>query len=243
MDMSKIPDKPQDIFDDLTKDYQKIFGSDLVSLILYGSAASGSYIKGKSDINLLVVVTSEAINQLENSLDTVKTWRNRRVAVPLFLTKDFIAKSLDCYPIEFLNIKNNHILIYGENVLAQINLAPEDLRLQIERELKGKLLLLRQGYLETEGDKSKLKQLISRSLTDFIFIFKAFIYFKQQSMPRSRRDTIKEMAKLVSFDTETFLLCVDIKEGIDKLSGKEVAGVFRKYLREVENICNIVDAL
>jgi len=63
--MSKIPDKPQDVFVPLTEDYKKVFGKDLISLILYGSAAGGSYVKGKSDINLLIIVTPEAINKLE----------------------------------------------------------------------------------------------------------------------------------------------------------------------------------
>ena len=70
--MSKIPDKPQDIFIDLADDYKKVFGSDLVSLIIYGSAAAGFYVKGKSDINLLVVLTQNGINRLEDAMDTVK---------------------------------------------------------------------------------------------------------------------------------------------------------------------------
>ena len=241
--MAKIPDKPQDVFVPLTEDYLKAFGKELVSLILYGSAAGGSYVKGKSDINLLVVLTPEAVNKLEDSLATVKNWKKRHVAVPLVMTKAFIDSSLDCYPIEFLNIKNNHILIYGENVLEQLNFKPEDLRLQIERELKGKLILLRQGYLETEGNARQLRQLISRSFTAFISIFNALLHLKQESASRQRRDTIKEVAKLFAVDAEVFLSCADIKEGVDKLSAEEVAGIFKKYLREVEKICNIVDGL
>jgi predicted nucleotidyltransferase len=241
--MAKIPDKPEDVFVPLTQDYQKVFGKELISLILYGSAAGGSYVKGKSDINLLVVLTAEAINRLEDSLATVKHWKKCRVAVPLVMTKAFIESSLDCYPIEFLNMKNRHILIYGENVLEQLNFKPEDLRLQIERELKGKLILLRQGYLETGGNARQLRQLISRSFTAFISIFNALLHLKQESAPRQRRDTIKEVAKLFAVDEEAFLYCADIKEGVDKLSGEEVAGVFKKYMNEVEKLCNIVDEL
>jgi hypothetical protein len=241
--MAKIPDKPQDVFAELTNDYQKALGKDLVSLILYGSAAGGHYVKGKSDINLLVAVTKEGIEKLDDSLDIYKKWKKSRVAAPLVMTKDFIESSLDCYPIEFLNMKNNHILIYGEDVLAPLNFKPEDLRLQIERELKGKLVLLRQGYLESEGDSRQIRQMISRSLTAFVSIFNALIYLKQGSTPQHRRETIKELAKLLTFDANVFLACVDIKEGMNKLSGKEIADVFKKYLCEVENICNIVDAL
>ncbi len=241
--MAKIPDKPQDIFVPLTQDFLKIFNKELVSLILYGSAASGHYVKGKSDINLLVVLTSTGMDKLADVLDTVQVWKKSRVAVPLVMTKTFIEKSLDCYPIEFLNMRNRHILIYGENVLEQLKFKPEDLRLQIERELKGKLILLRNGYLESGGNARQLKQLINRSFTAFTSIFNALLYLKQESAPHHRRDTIKEIAKLFTVDAGVFLSCADIKEGIDKLSGKEVEAVFKKYLQEVEKICDIVDAL
>jgi len=241
--MAKIPDKPQDIFVDLTGDYKKIFGKDLVSLILYGSAAGGHYVKGKSDINVLVVLTAETVNKLEESLEVVKRWRKRSVAVPLVMTREFIEKSLDCYPIEFLNMKNNHFLIYGEDVLTQLSFKPEELRLQIEKELKGKLILLRHGYLETEGSTKQLRQLIGRSLTAFVSIFNALLYLKGEAMPKHRRDTIKALAKVLSFDPEIFLRCVDIKEGADKLSGAEVAAVFKKYIQEVEKLCDVVDTM
>ena len=241
--MAKIPDKPQDIFVPLTQDFLKIFNKELVSLILYGSAASGHYVKGKSDINLLVVLTSTGMDKLADVLDTVQVWKKSRVAVPLVMTKTFIEKSLDCYPIEFLNMRNRHILIYGENVLEQLKFKPEDLRLQIERELKGKLILLRNGYLESGGNARQLKQLINRSFTAFTSIFNALLYLKQESAPHHRRDTIKEIAKLFTVDAGVFLSCADIKEGIDKLSGKEVEAIFKKYLQEVEKICDIVDAL
>jgi len=241
--MARIPDKPQDVFGPLTDDYIKVFGKDLVSLIVYGSAAGGFYVKGKSDINLLVVLTPEAVNSLEEVLPKVEFWRKRSVAVPWVMTKQFIAGSLDCYPIEFLNMQNSHIVIYGEDVLAPLKFKPEDLRLQIEKELKGKLILLRQGFLETEGNVKQLRQLIGRSIMAFISIFNALIYLKEASVPQKKRDTIKELAKLFTFDAELFLSCIDIKEGMDKFSAEELTGIFRRYLGEVENLCNIVDGL
>jgi hypothetical protein len=241
--MAKIPDRPQDIFVELTQDYLRIFGKELVSLVLYGSAASGSYIRGKSDINLLVVLTDAGIEKLADAVDMINGWKKRHVAIPLTMTKSFINSSLDCYPIEFLNMKNSHILIFGENVLGDLIFNPADLRLQIERELRGKLVLLRQGYLDVEGKPRQLKQLIGRSFTAFISIFKALLYLKHNAAPHDRRDTIKELADIFAIDAEVFMQCADIKEGKNNLSGSEIVNIFGKYVREVEKICNIVDAL
>jgi hypothetical protein len=241
--MAKIPDQPQDIFVPLTEDYLKTFGKDLISLMLYGSAAGGAYVKGKSDINILVVLTPEGINRLEDGFALVKNWRKRNVAMPRVMTKAFIESSLDAYPIEFLNMKNNSILIYGENVLESLVFKPEDLRLQIERELKGKILLLREGYLESEGSARPVRQLINKSLTAFVSIFNAMLYLKQAKAPRNKRETIKEINKIFTLDAAVFMLCFDIREGVDTLSGKEVIDVFKNYLREVEKACDIIDGL
>jgi predicted nucleotidyltransferase len=241
--MTKIPESPQDIFVPLTQDYRKVFGNDLVSLILYGSAASGHYVRGKSDINLLVVLTEAGMDKLADVLDTVSAWRKRHVAVPLVMTRNFIECSLDSYPIEFINMVNSNILIYGENVLAPLVFNPDDLRLQIERELRGKLILLRQGYLDAQGKPRQLKQLIADSFTAFISIFKALLYLKHEKAPHSRREVIKEVGDLLSIDLSVFMQCADIKEGGDHLSSAEVIDVFKKYLREVNNLCNIVDCL
>ena len=241
--MAKIPDQPKEVFVSLTQDYLKIFGSELVSLIVYGSAAAGSYVKGKSDINLLVVLTNAGKNRLDAAFERVKYWKKRKVATPLVMTKEFIETSLDSYPIEFLNMKNSHILVYGENVLANIAFKPEDLRLQIEREIKGKIILLTQGYLETEGSARQLRQLIRNSFTAFVSIFNALLFLKQGKAPQARRETIKEACNLFSLDATVFELCSDIKEGKDKLANKEIINIFKKYLREVEKIGSIVDQL
>jgi len=240
--MTKIPNRPQDIFVPLTQDYLKVFDRELVSLILYGSAAGGSYIKGKSDINLLVLLTPAGLEKLADLVNVVHSWKKRRVAVPLVMTKDFLLAALDSYPIEFLNMKNSHILIYGENILETLNFKPEDLRLQIERELRGKLILLRQGYLEAEGKPRRLKALIGHSFTAFISIFNALLYLKQGKAPQERRGTIQEVGSLFAVDTAVLNMCADIKEGSDRLSGEETVNIFHRYMQEIDKVCRIVDS-
>jgi hypothetical protein len=239
--MAKIPDQPQDIFELLKHDSLSAYGNDLVSLMLYGSAAAGAYVKDKTDINILLVLTQEGIGRLDACLPLVKNWRKRNVAVPLLITKEFIASSLDAYPIEFLNMKNNSILIYGENVLEPLSFKPDDLRLQIERELKGKILWLREGYLASEGSARQIRELIVRSLTAFVSIFNALLYLKTGEAPHVRHETMKQMAGGFGLDASVFESCMMIKDGTDQFSGAEVVKVFKKYLQEAGKVCHQVD--
>jgi len=113
--MAKI-NKPEEMFSNITEDYKKIYGDDLTSIILYGSAAGKDYRPGKSDLNFIIVLSEEAIDRLGEAVETVSRWRKKNVATPLFMTKSYISSSLDSYPLEFLNMRNGYVLVYGEDV-------------------------------------------------------------------------------------------------------------------------------
>ena len=234
---------PEEIFSEITDDFKKVFGEDIISIILYGSGAGDDYIPEKSDLNFLVVLSEEGIDNLDLVIDTVSRWRKKHVATPLFVTKTYINSSLDSYPIEFLNMQQNHITVFGEDVLKELSLEPSLLRLQCERELKGKILHLREGFLETEGKEKRIRALIKISLTAFISIFKALLYLEEVKIPNSRREVIKFVAEEFGINSDVFLKCVDIKEDKGNFSSSEINEIFKAYLTEVKRLSEIVDKL
>lgn len=241
--MAKISKDPKEIFDAITNDYKDIYGGDLVSIILYGSAASGNYIPKKSDINFLIVLTEEGINQLKKSFKTVEKWHKRKVSIPLFLTKSYISTSLDSFPIEFLTMQKSYQLVFGEDVLKELSFNKDHLRLQCERELKGKLLQLRQVYLESSGKTRNLKYIIENSLTAFISIFQALIYLKNKDVPSDKRMVIAQTSKEVGIDEQVFLNLLKVKEGTVKLSSEAMKALFEDYIKEVRKLSSTVDQL
>lgn len=241
--MARIPQSPEEIFPAITDDFKGIFGKDLLALFLYGSGAVGDYIPGKSDINFLIILTGEGMGHLDKAIDTVARWRKRKVATPLFMTQDEMTSSLDSYPIEFLNMKANHVLVYGEDILNRISLKASLLRLQCERELKGKIFHLRSGFLETEGQAKRIRGLIKISLTAFISLFKALLFLKGIDIPPGRRDIIRAVAREYSVDPDIFLTCTDIKEGVDGVAASDMRAVFEAYLKEITKLSQVVDRL
>ncbi|MDQ5985354.1 MAG: hypothetical protein CSYNP_01063 [Syntrophus sp. SKADARSKE-3] len=241
--MAKIPDKPEDIFEELTADYRRVFGAGLVSITLYGSGAGGAYVAGKSDLNFLIVVKDEAMNLLPRTLDIVAKWKKRRVAVPHIMTRKYILSSLDVYPIEFLNMQLQHVLVYGEDVLGDLSFKGEYLRLQLEREFKGKLLHLRQGFLETEGKDKAIRNLVRASLTAFLSAFKALLRLKDLDIPRDRALLIAAVEEAYGINREVFAKCLDIREGRDSLSKSEIAATFMAYVGEIARLCDEIDEI
>lgn len=241
--MAKAPKKPEEIFSEFTADFQKIFGAHLISISLYGSGAREDYSPEKSDLNFLIVLSEEGIGDLKMVHAVLPKWRKRRVAIPLIMTKAFILSSLDSYPIEFLNMKRHYVPVFGEDVLKELTFNRSSLRLQAERELKGKILLLRARYLETEGKEDRIKDLIRESITAFVSIFNALLYLEGVDIPKGRSEVVRAVSGTFSVNAEAFLKCVEIKEGRKTFPSLEMEGIFENYLRELVVLSDMVDRM
>ena len=226
----------------LADDYRNVFGDDLVSVILYGSSVTKEYDPNKSDLNFLIVLSEEGIERLHLAHELVARWRKKKVGTPLFLTKEYIDFSLDTFPIEFLNIKRNHQVIVGEDVLAGISFKREFIRMEGERELKGKLLLLRQRYVETRGKRKVLKELISASLPTFIFVFKGLLYLLDKEVPETKEQTITILSQELKLDQELFTSLLQLEAGTFKYSRQELGDLFKRYLKEIRRLALLMDS-
>ncbi len=241
--MGRVIKHPQDIFAEITADLNKAFGKDMLSLGLYGSGADGTYIPGKSDLNFLVILTDEGMKDLERAMEIVKKWRKRRVATPLFLTKNYVLSALDSFPAEFYGIRRNHILVYGEDFVSELSFEACDLRLQLERELKAKILHLRQGFLESGGREKDLRHLISISLKAFISLFRALLFLKCCAVPVEKRDIIRTTVRSFLLDESIFDKCLDVSEGKDRFSSGDICSLFKAYMEEIDKLSDLVDRM
>ena len=241
--MGKIPRDPKEIFPEIIADYKGIFGDDLVSIILYGSGAGSSYRPGKSDINFMIVLTEGGIERLDLAFEMVKKWAKKKVATPLFLTEGYIETSLDVFPIEYLTFQKNYVLAHGRDVLKDLAFDLELVRLQCEREIKGKLLLLREAYLETAGKGKPLKELVANSIPALTAIFEALLYIKGKEIPRERKKIIRVTTETFNLDRAVFEALFELKGQDTKLGDKETLALFKDYLREMRKLCGLVNTI
>jgi predicted nucleotidyltransferase len=241
--MPKFPKNPEQVFQEFTSDYRKIFGEDLIAIILYGSAARGEYVPKKSDINFLIILSDNGIKNLRSVLPLIPKWKKKNVSTPLILTEKYIQSSLDSFAIEFLTMKQNCRVVYGEDIFEKIEIKPEHLRLQCEREMRGKLLHLREGYLNTNGKPAQLIRLISRSLSAFSSIFSALLSLKNEEVPGSKRDIFKKTAEVFMLDHSIFEKVLELKNAKSKLKKEQLYGLMEQYIEQIEKLTDITDQL
>ncbi len=241
--MPRIPDSPDQIFDTFTQDVQRIFGKDLVSIVLFGSGARGQYVPKKSDINFMVVLTQAGIERLNEALEIVDKWRKVNVAVPLYLTGKYIETALDTFPIEFLDMKHFHKLVYGEDLLANIEIDKDDLRQQIERELRGKLIQLRGSFLSTGNNREALHDMLSASVTTFVSIFEGLLHLKDAPLPNAKGQVLVKTAELFGLDPAPFASLMNIKAEEWRGSKVQLQDVAMAYIGEIKKLVEIVDKM
>src|SRR4030067_1600586 len=140
-----------DVLTSLIDDVSLLCKDNVISVYLYGGAAGKGYAPERSNLNTLIVLKKIEIDALTGFARIYKKGAKVRVVAPLVLTPAYIRSSVDVFPIEFLDIKENSILLTGEDLLNGVAREISCLRDQCEREIKGHLVRFRGSFLEVEG--------------------------------------------------------------------------------------------
>ncbi|MFH1313854.1 MAG: hypothetical protein ABIJ00_11600 [Candidatus Eisenbacteria bacterium] len=218
-------------------------GPGVKSISAYGSATGPDFIRGKSNVNLVIVAADLSQSVLTRLLEVVKWGAKRKIVPPLLLTADYIATSLDVFAIEFAEIKADQVLLMGEDHFSSIDVVPAHLRLECESQLKSAVLRTRQAYLEVGLAKKGAESVLHTSLTSLIPVFRAMLRLKGVEVPRPKLDVVRSVGEVFGVDTEPFVAILKDKAGDEKIGGKEAHGVLGDYVTRVEELAARVDKL
>jgi predicted nucleotidyltransferase len=241
--MAELDERTERTLRSFTREVRDLYGENVLSVILYGSAIGPDYVPEVSDLNVLVILKEVGPEQLKKALKYVKRWRKSRIS-PLFLDPRYIESSLDAFPIEFLEMKEGHRLLWGEDPLEELEVSQENLRLQCEQELKGKWLKLRQVYLETEGNPKRIKKLMIASLRPFGVVLSALLRLKGFAVPpREFLEVVTQVEETFNLELGAFREVYQLKQGFRSLDRAELNGLFARYLAEVRRLAQAADTL
>ena len=172
-----------------------------------------------------------------------KKYGKKRIAAPLVMTPEYVRTSLDAFPVEFLDFKLIHKTVYGPDIFATLELAKAPLRLQAEREIKTKLIHLRQGYISSLGKKEHLSAILVRSFTGSMAFFRAILTLLEKTPPVARAEVISSFGSASAIDTEIFRDLLSLKAGLIKPSEHEFRTLFERYYHALESVEKIIDEL
>ncbi|MBU4319185.1 MAG: hypothetical protein KKF30_18155 [Proteobacteria bacterium] len=218
-------------------------GSLVHSVYMTGSALTKNYDPKHSNINSILVLHQMDLKLLEWLAPLGKKYGKKRLAAPLIMTPAYIQKSLDVFPIEFLNIKLIHHRLLGDDLFENIEINLSDLRNQCEREVKVKLINLWQNYLSASGDRKVLTDDFIRSFSGYIPLFRGLILLKGRLPPILNEEVLVELERVTSVNTMVFKLVLKEKKERKTLSATELNTLFEDYHAAMDKLGDIVDAM
>lgn len=208
---------------------EQLFGSSLEAVILYGSAAGGEYLPGKSNINLLVLLAKVDTEALTRYMVLHKRWQKEQIVVPLFLTLEELKSSLELFPLEYLEIKEQHVLLIGRDPFPELRIEGRNLRLQCEQELRGNLLRLRQRFVEGGAGMEAITILLPLSLTALLPCLRGLLRAAGKPVERSSDGVLKAAQQQWGLDCTAFQDVLNLKRGIISPGPAEAPRLFERY--------------
>lgn len=215
--------------------------SNLEAIIFFGSAASGDFHPGLSDLNLFCVLRDGSFAALQALAPAAQWWKGQKQPPPLCMTHHELRRSADVFAIELLDMVQHHRVLFGEDVLQSLHISTHLHRVQVEYELREKLVLLRQHLLLAAGNDSRLWDVLLHSAPSFATLFRhALIALGGDSLP-SRREAVKKLSEKVEFDPAALHQVLDVRERKADQKKIDIRGLCARYLAAIERVAEAVD--
>jgi predicted nucleotidyltransferase len=214
--------------------------TNLECIILFGSAARGDFRPGFSDLNVACILHSLTVEEVGRIADVVKWWcMEQKEPAPLFFTWDELQQAADVFAIEILDMKQGRRVLYGKDVVAEIEVPMNLHRVQIEHDLRTMILKLRQHYLRAPGNSKELAPVLRKSFSGVLTLLRHTVIAFGEDPPVTEHDIIARATALTGSNAAAFEALLRLRE-TGEFHGQLIP-VYGGYLKALEKISSALD--
>src|SRR5829696_2869344 len=203
----------QEALNGLVEDLRATHGANLASVVLYGSAAAGDHIELRSDYNILIALNRITPEDLRQAQAPMREWQRLGHPLPVYFTVEELSDAADVFPIEFHQMANARIVLYGHVPFEFAKLSDANLRHQTEYELRSKLIQLRRLYIPASGSATRLRDLMADSLSSFATLFAPVLILHGQEPPVLKHDIVRAAVRALGLDGAVFERVFALRDG------------------------------
>ena len=210
------------------------------SAVLYGSVARGDHIPGVSDVNLMLIVEhldSETLTRLEAPF---VAWMDHKLPPPLILTASEWRRAGDVFPVEIADMKVAYRVLRGDDPVVGQVVKRSDLRRALEREFRGKLTRLRQGFIPSERKPEDLGAIARQSIASVAALFRALLHLAGRTPPADLPGALGDVGELVGFDPTPLKAIAEHRGDVKWKCRRED---FEAYMTAIQRTVQYVDEL
>ena len=238
-----LPDDTQKLLQTYVKEVKGRFGEQLEGMLLYGSAVRGEFLPGRSNLNILLLVSSYDSAVLKQYSALHRHWSKEQIVVPLFLTEEELHTSAAVFPLEFLEIQEQHRVLGGHDPFIGFHVKTDRLRDAVVQGVTSHLLRLRQRYVEGGGSDDATTILLPLSITSIVPLLRGMQRLIGRPVLSHSDAVIKDVAEQLKLDLQGLLDAWLLKRGQISPGPREVPRFFDRYLQAATLLARAVEHL
>lgn len=148
---------------------------------------------------LVVIVEDSNISKLVTLSPIVQKIVKKELHIPIIINKFFVETSTDSFPLEFFNMQTSYRNVFVKtDLLKQLEFNKFYIRLEMEREVKRQIILIRPLILQNLEHAKYLQHIIGISTHAMIQVLKGFHFLMNKEVPFSYEDLIETSEKLLN---------------------------------------------
>src|SRR2546427_3169389 len=163
LEVPQLPAPVKQVLDDFLLASKESFGKDLLSVVLYGSAAEGK-LRATSDVNLVLVLSSFEQSKADSLRAPLRLAQAAIQLRPMFLLKEEIPHAARSFASKFADILRRRVTLYGDDPFASLSIPREVQILQLKQQLLNQILRLRASYVSRSLREEQLCLVIAHAI-------------------------------------------------------------------------------
>jgi predicted nucleotidyltransferase len=234
--------KSENKLQELVTRLQKRCGDNLLSVVLYGSAAREDFHEQFSDVNVLVVLRDVKLESLEAISEVLRWWsREEKLRPPMIMTMDELRESADVFAIELFDIKRSHKTLFGQDVTATIDVPMNLHRVEVEHELRTTLLRLRHHFLLSPDNENEdeLRAVLAKSITSVVTLFRHALIVLGVSPPEDNVQVLERASEVFGFEVQPLKSVVELRRG--NTHAGNVRDLYHAYMSAIQTVAHELD--
>jgi len=228
------------VLEQVVKKLDDALSGRLVSVVLYGSAAS-SVADRLSDLNVLVVLKAITPRELADSEPVVRWWKEQNQPPLLMMSEEEVSQSTDSFPIEFRDMQLRRRVLFGTDPIEPLTVADTYYRALVEHELRGGLLRLRRLGGPILSNAPALLALCVESVATFCMLGRHVLILAGAEPPAGRHAVVGMLAKTLDSSMKPLEILLDVRAEKPGADPGDPSELFAEYLVCISKLIAFVD--
>jgi predicted nucleotidyltransferase len=238
-----IPEESKEFLQEYLRRLKQALRQNVEGIVLFGSVARGDFVATRSNLNVFVLCREVSGTVLREAGTVQKKWGRQLIVPPLMMTREELEQSCEIFPLEYLLIKESHILLEGRDPFPELHVSLDHLGHYCEKEVMSNFIQIRQRFLEGEARPEVVQAILILSITSLLPVLRGILRLLKQSSQGKDLEILDRCSPVLAYEMGGLSEALKIKRGLSSPGALEWLKVFERYLLALDGLRERVQAL